>query len=258
MLSLVARSSLLFALVVSGQAHAWQVFVQVSCETTLRGSSETSTAASRADRVSNRRASEQHDVTRAPEGSQCGTDDECYGWCDNGRCVDSAHAPMPVVQNTPRAAPNAINCTGNESCAPGYQCLDGACAALPAPTPMPVSLPRCESDAQCAPGQRCVSTQCLSPPPMPPSSSLPRRGTELYLTGRSVQLREDLALGQGPVISTLAAIEGVPAAQLGRQLRAHRAELIKVIGDGTDERWAANFLTEVEAISNPAVRLSAR
>lgn len=258
MLSLVARSSLLFALVVSGEAHAWQVLVQVSCETTLRGSSETSTAASRADRVSNRRAGDQHSVSGAPEGSQCVADDECYGWCDNGRCVDTAHAPVPVVQNTPRAAPTAINCTGNESCAPGYQCLDGACAALPAPTPMPVSLPRCESDAQCAPGQRCVSTQCLSPPPMPPSSSLPRRGTELYLKGRSVQLREDLALGQGPVISTLAAIEGVPAAQLGRQLRAHRAELIKVIGEGRDERWAGKFLTEVEAISHPAVRLSAR
>lgn len=258
--SFLSRWSPLLALVVSCEAHAWQVFVQVSCETTLRGSSETSTAASRGDRVSRRRSGNEHYVSGAPEGSQCEADDECYGFCENGRCVDNAspQPAAPVVQSTPRAGPTAINCTGDESCAPGYQCLDGACVARPPPAPMPVPVTRCENDGQCAPGQRCLDTQCLSPPPMPPSSSVPRRGTELYLTSRVVQLREDLALGEGPVISTLAAIEGVSATKLGRQLRARRAELIKLVGDGSDERWAGRFLSEVEALSKPGVRLSVR
>ena len=263
MLTLLSRGTPLLALVVScaaSEARAWQVFVQVSCETTLRGSSETSTAASRADRVSRRRGDGQTYAGGASAGSQCAADDECYGWCENGRCVDSTSTQpaAPVTREAPRAGPTAINCTGDESCAPGYQCLDGACAARPPPEPMPIPAVRCEADSQCAPGQRCVNSQCLSPPPMPPSSSLQRRGTELYLTSRVVQLREDLALGEGPVISTLASIEGVPASTLGRQLRARRAELIKLVGDGTDERWAAKFLSEVEALSTPRVRLSVR
>lgn len=265
MFSFLTRWSPLLALVVScaaTEARAWEVFVQVSCETTLRGSSETSTAASRADRVERRRNAERqnHYAGGAPAGTQCESNDECYGWCDNGRCVDNTatQPAAPVVQNTPRAGPTAINCTGDESCAPGYQCLDGQCVARPPPEPMPVPMTRCESDTQCAPGQRCLNSQCLSPPPMPPSSSLPRKGTELYLTSRLVQLREDLALGEGPVISTLAAIERVPASTLGRQLRARRAELMKLVGDGTDERWAGKFLTEVEALSAPRVQLSVR
>lgn len=178
----------------------------------------------------------------------------------HGRCVDAASTQpgAPVVQSEPRTGPTAINCTGDESCAPGYRCLDGQCAARPPPEPMPVTVTRCEDDGQCAAGQRCVNTQCLSPPPMPPSSSLQRWGTELFLTSRAVQLREDLALGEGPVISTLAAIQRVPASTLGRQLRARRAELIKLVGDGSDELWASRFLLEVEALSTPRVRLSAR
>lgn len=248
-------------------AQAWQVFVQVSCETTLRGSSETSTAASRADRVSRRRDEghvnssgsrprDQVNPSGAAAGTQCSSDDECYGWCEAGRCVDNSTPPSAPVVQGPRAGPTAINCTGDESCAPGHQCLDGQCVARPPPQAVPVS--RCEVDAQCSPGQRCVSTQCLSPPPMPPSSSLQRRGTELYLQSRVVQLRQDLALGEGPVISTLAAIEGVPATELGRELRARRAMLMALVGGGTDERWASRFLLEVKALSTPRVRLSVR
>lgn len=261
--TLLSRWTPLLALVVScaaSEAEAWQAFVQVSCETTLRGSSETSTAASRADRVSRRRSDSQPSPGGASAGTQCISDDECYGWCEHGRCVDTASTQpaAPIVQEAPRAGPTAINCTGDESCAPGYQCLDGACTARPPPEPMPLPVTRCEADSQCAPGQRCVNAQCLSPPPMPPSSSLQRRGTELYLAGRVVQLREDLALGEGPVISTLAAIEGVPPATLGRQLRARRAALVKLVGDGSDVGWPGRFLTEVEALSTPRVRLSAR
>jgi len=74
-----------------------------------------------------------------------------------------------------------------------------------------------------------------------------RRGTELYLRERLVELREDLATGSGPVIATLANVQRVPVAALGRVLRAHRAELAPLLNaPGPD--WAGEFLLKVEQL----------
>ena len=63
-----------------------------------------------------------------------------------------------------------------------------------------------------------------------------------------VELREELALGRGPVIQGLAAAQGVPDRALGPVLRAHRAELVALMGDGSDPAWSARFLARVEAL----------
>jgi hypothetical protein len=39
----------------------------------------------------------------------------------------------------------------------------------------------------------------------------------------------------------------VPAAALGRVLRAHRAELIDLMGDGSDPAWTSRFLFTLDA-----------
>lgn len=145
-------------------------------------------------------------------------------------------------------------CELDEHCAAGracqrYQCVEVQPLALP-PAP-PTS---CSSEAQCPQGQSCTNGVCLSPPPPPPSSSLQRQGSELYLRERVVQLKQDLALGEGPVIATLAATRGVSAAALGRLLRSHRAELIQLMGDGSDERWTERFLIRLDALGQEVRR----
>ena len=260
----------MLALVLFGAApaQAWQVFVQVTSETTFRGSSETSTATTREDRAAR---------SRAAAGTLCTSDEECSGWCDRGTCVE-AGAPTQA-----RPAPPRLGCVDDSSCAYGYGCREGQCVdvspelprclddstcgdelrcrefrCVQVDPPRPAPAVDCVSAEQCAPGQRCANGHCLSPPPPPPSSSLWRRGSELYLRDRAVQLRQDLALGEGPIIATLAAVREVPAATLGRAMRAHRATLVKVMGDGTDATWPSRFLLELEALCANSTRLSAR
>jgi hypothetical protein len=248
------HSMVLASVFLSQPAGAWQAMVQVSCETTIRGSSETSTAASRADQRDERR----------PAGSQCRQDEECVGWCREGQCVehltptaipkecevDQHCAAGRTCQNfqcvdhlTPTPIPK--ECEVDQHCAAGRACQNFQCVDLP-PVMAPPVPARCANDAQCQPGQSCANGQCLSLPPSPPSSSLQRRGKELYLRERAVQLRQDLALGEGPVISTLASMQGVSPVALGRVLRAHRAELVELIGDGSDPAWASRALTKLE------------
>ena len=268
------RWSRVLALMLFGAApaQAWQVFVQVTSETTFRGSSETTSATTREDQRAR--------GSRSAAGTVCTDDEECNGWCDGGACVDSPQTrrePVPVQPVTPD--PTFYACVNDESCASNYACRQGRCVAAPTceddsvcgdelrcrnfqcvkiDPPRPAPGMKCDSAAQCAPGQSCSNGQCLSPPPPPPSSSLWRRGSELYLRGRTVQLREDLALGEGPVIATLAVVRGLPAAALGRALRAHRAALVKVMGDGTDATWPSRFLLELEVLCADSPRLSAR
>ena len=237
----------------ASSAHAWDASCRLAIasseasvrasETSFRGSSDTSTAASRADQVG--RGSKAGGM-----GSGCATDDDCSGYCDSGTCVDSTAG---VQQPAPRPLPG---CADDQQCAPGYVCREQRCAQSSQPQ-QPELIQQCASDLQCLQGERCVNGQCLTPPPTPPSSSLQRRGSELYLRERSMQLRQDLALGEGPVIATLAALKGVSPGALGRAMRARRAELVAVVGDGSDPTWPARLLVEVESCV-PRLRVSNR
>jgi len=232
----------------ASSANAWDVSLRLASETTFRGSSETSTGATRADRA--QRASKTGSM-----GSQCVTDDDCSGYCDSGTCVDPTLVAQQPAQ-TPQALPG---CADDQQCALGYACREQRCVETSQPQlPQPVRMQPCNSDTQCVQGQSCVSGQCLSPPPAPPSSSLQQKGSELYVRERAVQLRQDLALGEGPVISTLAALRGVSAVTLGKAMRARRAELVAVMGDGSDPTWPRRFLLEVESSCLPNVRVSSR
>ncbi len=110
----------------------------------------------------------------------------------------------------------------------------------------------CESDHDCHSSSQCAQKRCVSRPaagtsPATPTS-LRRQGAELYLRARRVQLREELALGRGPMINVLARVEQVPAQQLGRTLREHHAELSALIGDEADPKWSTRFLARVDEL----------
>ena len=154
--------------------------------------------------------------------------------------VAPAAAPVPV--------PIPKECELDEHCAAGRVCQRFQCVEVP-PAVAPPLPAACSSDAQCQPGQSCSNGNCLSLPPSPPSSSLQRRGRELYLRERVVQLKQDLALGEGPVISTLASLQGVPSSALGKVLRAHRAEVMELIGDGVDPTWPSRILIRIDAFA---------
>ena len=229
----------LLILITASNAQAWEAFFRISCETTFRGSSETSNSSTRAEQAGRRQANS----NGTSQGMPCRSDDECYGYCDVGRCVD--HPPVaspPPAQNTPIIVhpANPID----PSYDPSWQ--------LAPPQPAPSS--GCVSPDQCPQGQPCVNGQCLPPP----SSSLWKRGSQLYLRERTVQLRQDLALGEGPVIAALATMQGVSAAKLGSAMRARRDELMQIVGDGTDPRWTSRFLARLEALCPPPVSVSAR
>lgn len=260
MLTVMARSwNSFIALLVLGaasHAHAWDAFFRVSSETTVRVSSETTSEASSAStRADNReRRLRRSNTHGGVAGMQCAYDDECGGWCQDGRCVD----PAPPAQLPPTAPPAAFYCVDDSSCAPGFACRDRQCVEA-APQPVPVPVPGCSTDTQCYQGQSCINGQCINPPPPPPpGASLWRRGSELFLRDRTVQLRQDLALGEGPVIATLADLHGVPARVLGRAMRARRAELVAIVGDGKDVTWPRRFLLEVEALCDRQASLSVR
>lgn len=188
--------------------------LEISCKASTAGSAASSTSSS-------------NNYARHVE---CDVTSDCHGdyECRSNACVRRAKSDA--------SKPSA--------CATGRVC-DG-----PAPAPAPaVPIYRCQSDAECRLSQTCSSGQCVSTPPAP-SSSLRRQGSELYLRERAVELREELALGQGPVINGLANVEGVSAKKLGRALREHRAELALLIGAGPE--WSAKFLTRVDALCGPS------
>jgi hypothetical protein len=181
-------------------------------------------------------------------------------------CKASTAASASSSSSSQNYARN-VECDASTDCHVDYECRSNACvrreasdlpsghavqnvSSKPAPTPAPaVPIYRCESESECSLSQTCSNGQCVSIPPAP-SSSLRRRGSELYLRERAVELREELALGQGPVINGLANVEGVPAKKLGRALREHRAELARLMGEGPD--WPARFLTRVDALCGPS------
>jgi hypothetical protein len=238
------KAATLLIIVTASSAHAWEVFIRVSLEVTCRGTSETSSAASSA---SDRDARRQERLDQYSQSSDCRTDSDCQvnQYCEQGRCVQPmASAPVPQTQPLP-------GCSDDSQCAIGYACLNTQCVQRTAPQLPAVNVVRCETYLQCGPGQSCVGGQCMSPPPSPPSSSIQRRGTEVYLRERSAQLRQDLALGEGPVISNLALQHQVTPRKLGLIMRAHRAELSGLVGDGADTAWPGRFLEKVDQLLAP-------
>ncbi len=108
----------------------------------------------------------------------------------------------------------------------------------------------CHPAYECTAMGRCVTRSLEAAPAS--QTSMRRQGTELLVRNRVVELREELALGRGPVISHLARAEGVPAEKLGRVLREHRAELLTLIGAADGSAWAGQFMNRVEQLSRPA------
>lgn len=237
---------------------------EVSSEASSRASSEGSSATSREDAQY-----VQADGRRGVDGAPCRQHNDCQGWCQDARCVSGQPGmpPPPVAATRPPPEPQ---CREDLNCRAGMVCWYGQCvvpgpAAAPAPPQptqphpvqpvqpvQPVPLPpapagaACTTHQHCGPGQACLGGQCTAAPPPPPA--ILRRGTELYLRERVVQLRQDLAFGEGPTITALASLHGVSVAALGRSLRAHRAELAALVGDGADVGWADRFLRRVEEL----------
>lgn len=197
--------------------------LEISCKASTAGSAASSSSSNSAAR-----------------SVECDVSSDCHGdyVCRKNFClhplqpdVPSSHA-VRAVSTQPIGCPTGMVCDGPE----------------PKPAPA-VLITHCVSDSECRSSQTCSNGQCATIPPAP-SSSLRRQGSELYLRERSVELREELALGRGPVINALANMEGVPAQALGRALREHRAELAQLMGDGPG--WSAKFLTRVDALCRPS------
>ncbi len=157
------------------------------------------------------------------------------------------------TQASQQAGNTRTDCRSDSDCGPDSAChlyASGDQVCVPRAEGVPVSHPvepaTCSDDRACAPGSSCSNGRCLSAPPVPPSVQLLRRGSELFLRDRAVQLREELALGRGPVISGLAAIRGLPPATLGRTIRTHGSELRGLIGAG--DSWASTFLARIDAL----------
>lgn len=218
------RLALLAVLAISLPASAqWQaIFLcsQVSVE-----SSKISTSLAQAERAQVAREK------RVQRGDSlivdCESNDDCEGYCIQGKCVDAIDehesARVEPVQSNPEP---------------------------PLETP---SVARCTSNAQCAEGQNCLNGFCMSPPPAP--SSLLLRSSELYVRVNVAQLEQDLALGEGPVISTLARLQKISPKELGKLMRANRAELSAMLGDRADTTWPKRFFERLDQLQRRATAL---
>jgi hypothetical protein len=260
-----ARRALLIATMLAspGVTHAAEV-VGATLGVSLGISSEASTASSHeagGNKVAN--SEQRAGLKQGTDGMSCTDHNDCRGWCEDGACAGGSRVkpqcetdqdchddlvcregwctlpPQPPVERSAPPVPGAVCRTDDECVSPG-QCRSGQCVIPQAPPRQDA----CTSDAQCGPGMVCEAGQC-APPPSPP---MLRRGRELFLRERVVQLRQDLAFGAGPVITMLASVHQVSPVALGRTLRAHRAELAGLIGDGADASWADRFLRRVEEL----------
>lgn len=106
----------------------------------------------------------------------------------------------------------------------------------------------CRADSDCTGTYRCSNNECVQRAAAAPVSQR-QQTVELLLRQRAVELREELALGRGPVIRDLAAAQGVAPATFGPLLKQHRVALVAIIGDGKDPAWAARFRAQLDALS---------
>jgi Cys-rich repeat protein len=269
----LVRALLVCTCLAAPSAWAWDVCVNVTLRVTFEMTSDvTSDLSSKASSASSRGGSHPAQVKQGPDGSACIDHDDCRGWCQGGMCVGSQPSPPPGppgcqvdaqcgetmlcrdgVCVLPAPPPG---CQSDAQCGPGVLCRNGLCvlpdappAGNPAPGAPPAGSPAspsaCTADVQCPAGQVCTNGRCAPPPP----PAILRKGIEHLLRDRVAQLQEDLVFGRGPVINALASAQGVSARALGETLRAHRAELSVLVGDGRDEAWTDRFLRRVEALS---------
>jgi hypothetical protein len=211
----------------------------------------------REQRAKNREAARERRDREKPWnlGGACVDDADCEGYCLRGRCVVPSErkrskpkrAAVAVTPAPLEAAPLAP-CSTEQECSPGQSCLGGQCMSPPPPpatepeTPASFRAVECSADVPCGDRQSCVNGVCVSPAP-PPSSALERAVMERYVLEREVQLRQDLALGEGPVIATLARYSRASV----KDLSAHRKELARTLGQ--DRKWPARFLAMVETFT---------
>lgn len=246
------RSLLLTSLVAlsSAPAAAWDavlgVTFRVTSEVSLDASTDASTSTTRDQdaapaRPARTRAGPKQQWTSegAVEGSQCQDDGDCQGWCREQRCVDTmSPAPPRIIPDVPAQA-----CSEAAGCAPGLQCVQGQCMTPP-PTVPAAPLQPCQHSAHCTDGEQCLEGLCVPP------SSLRERGLELQLRARATELREELALGEGPLLTALAAHYEVDARRFGRVARAHRDELVAVMN--ADRAWPRRWVQQLPRLAAEA------
>lgn len=109
-----------------------------------------------------------------------------------------------------------------------------------------LSRTECRQDADCNGRYRCSAQQCVAVGDGP---SQHEQQAAIFLRARAVELREELALGKGPVIDGLAGAQGKPPAELGKVLKANRVALRALIGDGSDPAWSTRFLAHLDTLS---------
>ena len=192
---------------------------------------------------------------------RCRTHSSYVGFAPRERDDDASAIRKPRPEENPRQATpytppepalvTARQCAEGASCPPGQSCATGRCTT---PPPAPASAPEapfraveCSDEVPCGGRQSCVKGRCVSPPP--PESSLERRRLELVVRQHERQLRQDLALGEGPVINELAAFRRVSPRELGRLMRANQRSLSQTLGDGPDATWPARFLERVDELT---------
>lgn len=250
----VVIAALLVAPATAWPAELLAYSIGIGLAASSQGSSDgsQSSAANAAQNARRNRVAEP-ESKQGEDGMRCGSDDDCAGRCVANLCTSQAPTPQ---------------CSTDEQCSADLMCSGGYCVLRPAPP-----APACASDAECPARQTCSSGRCAYPPPpaacttdaqcpsdqvctngtcaAPPPPAILERGTELLLRDRVAQLRQDLVLGEGPVLAVLASSRGVSPRALGRTLRAHRAELDALVGDPKDPDWAARFLRRVDALAVP-------
>ena len=122
--------------------------------------------------------------------------------------------------------------------------------ALAASTQLSISIAQlaalCRQDRDCDQGARCHLIdgrpgRCVWRQSLQPECAL-------FLRDRTTQLREELALGEGPVTTWLATTRGVSPVMLGRAMRTHRSELVALIGETSGTEWTIGFLRRLEEL----------
>lgn len=274
----VTALTLSLVLALAAPAQAADFTIRLFSEITFQGLSELTSTST--DATSSERHTEQPPPRvrkQGPDGSACRQHDDCRGWCQSGvcmqpqaaRCTSNEHCSQGFMcwngqcvqaQQQPGCTSNAQcaqgfmcwsgqcvqaqqqpGCASNAQCAQGFVCWNSQCVQSQTPAPPPTPAAACTVNEQCGPGFVCLNGACVTPPTL-------RRGTELFLRQRVVQLRQELTFGEGPVITALASFHHVSPTELGRTLRSHRAELTTLMGDGSDDAWAGRFLRRVEEL----------
>ncbi len=103
----------------------------------------------------------------------------------------------------------------------------------------------CADDLACAEGFECWGRQCRA---TTRELSDRRALMTMHLKSRANELREELAVGQGPVVRSLARFSDQTERTVGRTLRDNRGEMLAVLGDGSDPTWPERFLVQLEQL----------